>query len=720
MIRKMIAVGLTAMLLITGTMTATPSQAAALKLNKTKVSLKVGESVTLKVTKAGKKITKGVTWKTSAKKVATVTSKGKVTAKASGKATISAKIRKKTLRCAITVAKPTPLSINWASDSTVAKGLRAYVKKVTNSGDKTNFIPKKDRIATFDMDGTILTENYFTFFEKMLFIEYCLRDHPDKVPNDMRIKAASINPENASDISVTSDFVSLCKGMTVQELYDYTVEFGKKKTTSFTNMRYFDGFFQPMVELIKYLSDNGFTVYIVTGTERTVTRAIIANSPIADYVAPDHIIGSEFEVKVKGHEDVASNRDYTYEDGDDLVFTGKLIQKNINANKPLWIDREIGKRPVLAFGNTSGDTSMLNYVLDKKNPYPSEAYMVVTDDSERDWGTQNWDEKSAEYSTLGYVPISMKKDFKNIYKSGIAKNNERGLSLPDGITPVTWTPSAEKLDIDNAEARSLYTRIKAGDYPTVEELKANPVVGWLDSLSSYYKALYGNTSNIDTPGRDKLREGLKEDFLSRGSAKKVSTRTGGTAYENTGELKKEYKMELVLGLPASGKSSTVVNPDSESMGAFILDPDDLKAAIPEYVASHGAGADAIHFEGMKVTDQVIDEFLSGSRKGTNVIIPLVSSDLEELMKTYIKPFEEAGYEVTAKYVDVPLNVSLARNIARELEGGQVIASFVVFSYGEGVRKVYDELIKLTNSKGNSYDGGFYTNDYNEANAGIAA
>ena len=117
--------------------------------------------------------------------------------------------------------------------------------------------------------------------------------------------------------------------------------------------------------------------------------------------------------------------DYKYEDGDDLVLTGGFIQKNLNGNKSLYIEREIGQRPVLAFGNSGSDTSMMNYTIDSRNPYPAEAYMVVADDDVREWGTQDWAEKSAEYKEKGYIPVSMKEDFTQIYPEGIEKAAEQ-------------------------------------------------------------------------------------------------------------------------------------------------------------------------------------------------------------------------------------------------------------------------------------------------------
>ena len=213
--------------------------------------------------------------------------------------------------------------------------------------------------------------------------------------------------------------------MTVEEFRDYAVEFGQKKTASFNNMRYIDGFYLPMVELVKYLYENGFTIYVISGTERTTTRAIIANSPIRDYVTPNHVIGTDFEVKVRGHEDVSSNMDFKYKDGDELVLTGGFIQKNLNANKAVYIEREIGKRPVLAFGNSGSDTSMMDYCIDHRNQYPAKAFMIVADDDAREWGTADWKEKSAQYSAQGYIPVSMKRDFGVIYQNGVTKASEQ-------------------------------------------------------------------------------------------------------------------------------------------------------------------------------------------------------------------------------------------------------------------------------------------------------
>ena len=72
----------------------------------------------------------------------------------------------------------------WTPDSPVAQSLRDYVSKVTDPADTANFIPVKDRIAVFDMDGTLTCETYYTYYDTMMFIEFCLNDHPERVSDE--------------------------------------------------------------------------------------------------------------------------------------------------------------------------------------------------------------------------------------------------------------------------------------------------------------------------------------------------------------------------------------------------------------------------------------------------------------------------------------------------------------------------------------------------------
>jgi hypothetical protein len=279
----------------------------------------------------------------------------------------------------------------------------------------------------------------------------------------------------------------------------------------------------------------------------------------------------------------------------------------------------------------------------------------------------------------------------------IAKKKDPKDCLKPGVVPITWEPSPDHLIIETEEAKQLFTQIKEGKYPSLGELIENPVISQIDSLSDYYKELYGNTADIETPERKKLRDEVLNKFLSIGSARKTDK---GYVYD--GPLEKGFQMELVLGLPAAGKSTRASDPDSEKTKSFILDCDVIKEMLPEFIESHGAAADAVHLESMLIMDMAREELVNGKMKGTNLILPLVADDFKTLMSSYIKPFEEAGYNVRARFLTCEVNASMSRNIARELETGRIINSSVVFSFGEKPEEVYNMLAPMINSKGFPY------------------
>ena len=92
-----------------------------------------------------------------------------------------------------------PLSEYWTAESEPAQRLREYVTRVTDPKDETNFIPEKDRIAVFDMDGTLTCETFYTYYDTMMFIEFCLHDHPERVSDELKAVAASIKPGYVAD-----------------------------------------------------------------------------------------------------------------------------------------------------------------------------------------------------------------------------------------------------------------------------------------------------------------------------------------------------------------------------------------------------------------------------------------------------------------------------------------------------------------------------------------
>ena len=111
---------------------------------------------------------------------------------------------------------------------------------------------------------------------------------------------------------------------------------------------------------------------------------------------------------------------YTMGREEDLVRTDELIIKNLKTNKVLQISQEIGKVPVLSFGNSSGDCSMHNYCL--KSKHRSAVFMLVADDEARDHANREKALTLAErWRESGYHVISMRDDFRTIYGPGVEK-----------------------------------------------------------------------------------------------------------------------------------------------------------------------------------------------------------------------------------------------------------------------------------------------------------
>jgi len=172
-----------------------------------------------------------------------------------------------------------------------------------------------------------------------------------------------------------------------------------------------------MTEVVEYLQANDFDVYIVTATERNIVRAIVAGTLDID---PSHVIGTEYGYTATGQAD-AADTDYTFQSGDKVVFDGSYEGENAKMSKVDAIVREIGKQPVLAFGNSSGDAAMLAYAI-SDNAYPSASFMVLADDEEREYGdAAGAAEKRASWEESGFTVFSMHDDFATIYGDGVTK-----------------------------------------------------------------------------------------------------------------------------------------------------------------------------------------------------------------------------------------------------------------------------------------------------------
>ena len=302
--------------------------------------------------------------------------------------------------------------------------LQAYVEDVTNPNSK-NYIKEEDRIATFDMDGTFVGELYPTYFEYNL-LEYRALDDPaykDKAPADVKEAAQNIRDFVRNGVPLPAHFdmihaqaaAKAYAGMTLAEFDAYVKAYAAKQANGFRGMTYGQSFYQPMLQVFRYLEANGFTYYVVSGSDRFICRALV--EPLG--IKPNRVIGMDVKLR-SSNQGEETGVNYTMGKEENLVRTDELIIKNLKTNKVLQITQEIGKVPVLSFGNSSGDCSMHNYCL--SNTYKSEAFMLIADDDARDHANREKALKLGEqWRSSGYHVISMKDDFKTIYGEGVEK-----------------------------------------------------------------------------------------------------------------------------------------------------------------------------------------------------------------------------------------------------------------------------------------------------------
>ena len=324
---------------------------------------------------------------------------------------------------ATAASKMTEMTL-WNSDATSMAALKDYVSDVTNP-ESPNFIPVEDRIVTFDLDGTLFCEKDPTYCIWQMFAHRVLHDDTYNAPEDVKEVAREIEAIT-QDSSIPDDLELkeanaeslVFAGMTLEEYKDYELNFLQENATGFNNMKLADSFYQPMLQLISYLQDNDFTVYICSGTDRFWVRNAIEGK--ID-IPKEHVIGMDTTMVASNQGDT-DGLDYVYTSDDEMIRGDELLIKNVKMNKVFQITQEIGRQPVLAFGNSSGDASMLNFVLDD-NPYKSMAFLVLGDDTEREYGNP---EKAAKMQAMcdenGWTAISMKNDWTTIYGENVTKS----------------------------------------------------------------------------------------------------------------------------------------------------------------------------------------------------------------------------------------------------------------------------------------------------------
>lgn len=336
---------------------------------------------------------------------------------------------------------------SWNSDSKSLKALVDYVNNVTNESSP-DYVAPEDRIATFDMDGTIICEKAPHYVDYCMLLNRVLDNpsynEPGYKPSEEAIAicqsirdtinaGGKVTDQMAEDKArlIASEFA----GLTPEQFQTFARNFLQSvDAVGFEGMTYAKSFYKPMLEVIRYLQAKGFDVWMVSACEREFVRAAV---PLELNIAPDRIIATDVAYASTNQGDVAFDK-YNMTQQDDVVLSEPLGQetgKTGKAGKPIAIAREIGKRPILAFGNSSGDYSMLNYA--KSNPkHKGMGVLVLCDDAEREYGDlERAKEQTETAQKEGWTLFHMcKDDWATIYGEGVKKTSLPGASANASAT----------------------------------------------------------------------------------------------------------------------------------------------------------------------------------------------------------------------------------------------------------------------------------------------
>jgi phosphoserine phosphatase len=295
------------------------------------------------------------------------------------------------------------------------KSIIEFVNQVTKPGSP-DFVPVPERVATFDNDGTLWCEQpvpvqlYFALDR----VKALAPQHPEwktQEPFASLIKGDLHTALAGGDRAILQLFMATHTGMTTTEfeqiVKDWIATAKHPKTGKlFTEMTY-----KPMLELLAFLRANGFKTFIVSGGGIEFMR------PWAEQiygVPPEQVIGSSVKTK------------FEIRDGKPVLL--RLPELNFNddkSGKPVAINQHIGRRPIMAFGNSDGDREMLEYTQGGNGPRFE--LLVLHDDAAREYayGPANGlpDVKLGAFTQALYdqaqknkwTVVSMKDDWKRVF-----------------------------------------------------------------------------------------------------------------------------------------------------------------------------------------------------------------------------------------------------------------------------------------------------------------
>lgn len=311
------------------------------------------------------------------------------------------------LLCNLTWADPLP---SW-NDGVIKKNIINFVTSVTNKNDP-NYILSQNRIATFDNDGTLWVEQpiYTQFIFAISRIKTLAATHPEWNTTPPYSILLSGNRQAISQLNMKDIEQILAvthAGMTVEDFDKIVREWLATNKDPHFKRLYTKNVYQPMIEIMNYLRENGFQIYIVTGGGQEFVRAFSEKT----YNIPvNMVIGTIGKTK------------YTYiADKPAIVKEPQVLFIDNKQGKPEAIAMFIGKKPVIAFGNSDGDQQMLEWT--QSNSLPHMMLLVHHDDAAREYA-YGPDSKVGTFSNAlmeeakknNWSVISMKNDWKKVFK----------------------------------------------------------------------------------------------------------------------------------------------------------------------------------------------------------------------------------------------------------------------------------------------------------------
>lgn len=319
----------------------------------------------------------------------------------------------------------------WKQDSQVIQKLKAFVNRVTDP-KSTDFVPTKDRIVTLDVDGTLSCETAPYYFNWLFtFHRYLHDDTFQSEPGDKQLMQEMEDYVLANHTSKPEWGLiqqklqaKAFRGMTFKEFSAYLNNYLETEPVKgFTNLKSGTALYWPMIEVVSYLVENDFKVFLCSGVDRDICRVILKD--IYD-IPPYQMMTSDVNYVMHGQGqwiEQQSLEDYKYNVGEQ-VERGDFKQLCTAANKIVYMRRELGIQPIMAWGNSSGDYPMFHYT-QIDNPRPSICFCLLCDDTVREFGNPAKAEKCRKACDENdWVAVSMRDEWTTIYGDDVKRCND--------------------------------------------------------------------------------------------------------------------------------------------------------------------------------------------------------------------------------------------------------------------------------------------------------